>query len=210
MRRNPEDLNFVSYSKLDEFIEEDDSKYLLSEMSSKVKKYLRASGFYFDRKGIYFSLSGLDKLEDFADSVISEYSTGGRDIWKKFGLGSDEDVDYSGTYLEEVARAIRKYRGEEEEEEFPPRKLTSDETGFMLMSDFELEGGQVRLYYNYDENKVLEESFIWGDPTSFRSRAFSLKKFDSDSYGEEGNEFLRKIKTDWRHPKEFIVGERTS
>lgn len=105
-RRLVEQVGLVPQSQ-DQPLNANDLLFYLSETSMPMAGFLREQGLFVDGEGLHFDPAQFPKIRAIAETVISEYKAGNRDdLWARFDLSEEEDVDGNGTYLLIVLAAL--------------------------------------------------------------------------------------------------------
>ena len=90
--------------------EEFSTDYYMSEMTQLMRDWLWQKGFFIESDELVVETDNLDEIERIAEAIVAEYDCEDekeRIHWDQFGLSSDDDVDYNGSYIEGVVEIVR-------------------------------------------------------------------------------------------------------
>jgi len=92
--------------------EEFSTDYYMSEMTQLMRDWLWQKGLYIEGDELIAETDNLDEISDVAEAIVAEYdSEEEKPTWDRFGLSSDDDVDYNGSYIEAVVEIVRERIG---------------------------------------------------------------------------------------------------
>jgi len=88
------------------------TEYYMSEMTHLMNEWLKQKGLYIEGDELIAETDNLDEISDVAEAIVVEYdSEEEKPTWDRFGLSSDDDVDYNGSYIEAVVEIVRERIG---------------------------------------------------------------------------------------------------
>lgn len=91
----------------DRTLEATDLLFYLSGTSMPMAAFLRSHGLFMDDQGLHYDISQFDAIRVLAHKVICQREANNlSDIWAKFDLSTDEDVDNDGGYILTVLEAL--------------------------------------------------------------------------------------------------------
>lgn len=109
---------FLTYEQIDKnldrydwgFDEDDEgfvSEMLAGECSELFIAFMRENGLEAQPTGVTFDPTKLDVIIDMANAISFSLDTPNQSLFDRFGLTSDDDVDYNGGYIVGLIVAIR-------------------------------------------------------------------------------------------------------